>query len=101
MTCRRVQAAEAHLLGFTSRVVDPDELDDTSATVAAQLAARPRFAMQVTKRHFAAIATTLTVDSGCADAFVHGFGWGRPDVRRHIEEFVAERVPNATTEEPT
>lgn len=60
ITCRPFAADEAQRLGLLNRVVAADELDQTVDELAAQVAAKPRIAVEATKRHVNAVAAGMT-----------------------------------------
>ena len=60
ITCRPFDAAEAREAGFLNRVVDEDDLDATVDALAAEIAAKPAFPAQATKRHVDAVTATQT-----------------------------------------
>ena len=51
ITCRPFDASEASRLGLLNRVVSADEVAGTAEEVAAAIAAKPRVAVETTKRH--------------------------------------------------
>lgn len=59
MTCRQFGADEALRLGLLTRVVAPADLDAAVAELATTIAAKPRMAVQATKRHVNAVAAGM------------------------------------------
>jgi enoyl-CoA hydratase/carnithine racemase len=55
LTCRRFGAEEARTLRFVNRVEAPEALADAVATLAAELAAKPGFALRTTKQQVNAV----------------------------------------------
>ena len=70
MTCRWVQADEAQRLGLVSRVVPEDQLDAVADDLVAELVARPRRTMAVTKRQIRAAVAGEPHDELDAEALV-------------------------------
>jgi len=69
ITCRRFGADEALRLGLLNRVFAADELDEAVDELAAAIAAKPRAAVQATKRHVNAVAAGMSQsDRSWADA---------------------------------
>ncbi len=59
LTCRPFDAAEAQALRFVNRVVPRAELDATVAALAAELAAKPGFALRSTKQQVNAVTEEI------------------------------------------
>ena len=59
ITCREFSPAEALAAGFLNRVVSEDELDDTVATLADQVASRPALPVAATKVHVNAVTAEM------------------------------------------
>ena len=59
MMCNRFDAETAHRIGLVHRVVSGGELDDVVDALAAQLAAKPEYAMHVSKAQFRAYSNSL------------------------------------------
>lgn len=59
LTCRPFDAAEAKALHFLNRVVEPSDLDDTVSRLAAELAAKPGFALRTTKQQVNAVTEEM------------------------------------------
>lgn len=59
LTCRPFDAEEAKALRFLNRVVPEDRLFDEADALAAELAAKPGFALRATKQHVNAVTEDL------------------------------------------
>jgi enoyl-CoA hydratase/carnithine racemase len=59
LTCRPVDAAEAHALRFVNRVVPAADLEQVTADLAAALAAKPGFALRTTKQQVNAVTEEM------------------------------------------
>jgi enoyl-CoA hydratase/carnithine racemase len=59
MSCRPFDAAEARSAGLLNRVVPAEELDAAVEELAAQLAQKPKLALQSTKRHTNAVTEQM------------------------------------------
>lgn len=57
LTCRRIDAREAHELGIATKVVEPDELDAAAAELAGLIASRRPDSIRYTKQAIRAAAT--------------------------------------------
>jgi enoyl-CoA hydratase/carnithine racemase len=69
LTCRPFDAAEALALRFLNRVVPADELVPTAEELAAELAAKPAFALRATKTHVNAVMDEIAgVGRNASDA---------------------------------
>ncbi len=92
MTCRRFDADEAKQLGFLNRVVDTDALVATVDDLAASLAAKPAFAVAMTKSATNAVTANATaMASTWADAAQLTHGLRDPEGRAAARAYV-ERV---------
>ncbi len=90
MTCRPFDAAEAKSAGFLNRVVPEAGLDASVEELAAQLAAKSKYALLATKAHVNAIAEAMTPTAPAwsdADALGAGFAdaEGRQKAREYLE----------------
>lgn len=69
ITCRPFAAQEARDAGFLNRVVASEELDNEVSALAQEVALRPAFPVQATKRHVDAVtATQIGLTRSWADA---------------------------------
>lgn len=90
ITCREFGADEARALGFLTRVVAPAELDAAVEELAAQVAAKPRLAVQATKRHVNAVAAVMSQsDRSWADADGLVAAFGDPESREAAAAYLA------------
>lgn len=90
LTCRPFGAAEAAALRFVNTVVPADELEGAVATLAAELAAKPGFALRTTKQQVNAVMEEIAGtgrSASDADTLVTALGdpESREASRRYLE----------------
>lgn len=93
MTGRRIDAAEADRFGFLARVVAVDELEPTTADMAASLASAPSGVMALGRDSFYRV-----VDASSADALAHlqamlSLGSSLDDASEGTAAFLEKRQP--------
>lgn len=86
-TGREMPVAEALALGLVARVVEPEALDETAQTVAAQIAKAPALAMELTKQSIdlgakTDLATGIRIEMAAIERNLATGDW-----RRGIESF--------------
>ncbi len=89
----RIDARDAHEIGFVGEVVAADELDDHVREMADELAAKPAFAMRAAKEALNAVADgTQTVGLDYEKRLWSGL-FGTHDQREGMAAFVEKREP--------
>ena len=92
MTCRAFDAQEALRAGFLNKVVESAALDDAVGELATEVARRPRFPIEATKRHVDAItAAAIGLDRSWADADGLLTGLADPECAQAREDYLARR----------
>jgi enoyl-CoA hydratase/carnithine racemase len=91
LTGTPVDAATALAWGLVNEVVDAGALADRAAALAAELAAGPRIAVQVTKQLIDAAATGAS--PAVLDALAAGFVAGTDDLAEGVAAFREKRAP--------
>lgn len=88
-TCRRVLAEEAVTIGLATRAVPSGVINKEVDALAADLAKRPRYAINATKSHVNAVARAMSAgDTGYADGYVQAASWLDPEVRQMAGDYV-------------
>jgi enoyl-CoA hydratase/carnithine racemase len=96
MTGRRVNADEAHRVGFVNRVVEPDRLDEVVDELAAQLASKPPAALRLGRRSF---YNSLEMHRDAALDYLQAMltvTVGSDDAAEGVAAFAEKRKPNWT-----
>lgn len=86
-TGREMPAAEALTLGLVARIVEPEALDETAQTIAAQIAKAPALAMELTKQSIELgsktdLATGIRIEMAAIERNLAAGDW-----RRGIDAF--------------
>jgi len=87
----RLSAIDAQGLGLVNRVVEPDELDDAAAEIAARFAAGATSAIALTKRLFNASLDADRAAAFAAEAYVQELQSRSSDVTEGIASFLEKR----------
>ena len=93
---RRLSAAEAHLWGLVSEVVEHDRLPARAAEVAASLAAMPTRAIGMTKRLFDRAATATLGEQLEVEAQLQAAAARSEDFAEGLSAFLEKREPRFT-----
>ena len=70
MTCRQFTPEEAKAMGFVNRVVAPDQLEQHTAKLAEEIAAKPAVPVAITKAHVNAVSRAIAGSTAYADGDV-------------------------------
>ncbi|MCB0978313.1 MAG: enoyl-CoA hydratase/isomerase family protein [Acidimicrobiales bacterium] len=96
LTCRPFDAVEAKELHFLNRVVDPSELDESVDRLAAELAAKPGFALRVTKQQVNAVVEEMAGTArNASDADTLQAALGDPESRAASHRYLEARAKKA------
>lgn len=92
LTCRPFGAPEAGALRFVNTVVPADELDAAVATLAADLAAKPGFALRTTKQQVNAVMEEIAgTGRSASDADTLAAALGDPESREASRRYLEGR----------
>lgn len=93
LTCRPVDADEAHELRFLNAVVADDELESAARTLASKLASQPSSILQATKRLVNAVAEEAgSTAQSFRDADVMVAALADPDARAQMARYLEARA---------
>lgn len=92
LTCRRFGPEEAMGLGFVNRIVANDDLGPATLTLAAELAAKPGYALRTTKQQVNAVTEEMAgTRRNAADADALVFATHDPESRAASERYLRNR----------
>ena len=95
LTCRPFDAAEAHALRFVNRVVPAGELAAVVADLAAELAAKPGFALRTTKQQVNAVMEEIAgTRRNASDADTLAAAVADPESRQASLRYLEARRPS-------
>lgn len=97
LTCRPFSSGEAKSIGFINEVVDDDRLDDCVGRLATSLAAKPTYALRVTKLQVNAVMEEIAgTGRSAGDADMLVYAMHDEESRTATRRYLSARAPKGT-----